>query len=277
MAPISTESKYAGLLATSETGLGSLLHGYHVPFAGHWLSLIQAFFLSRYIDELDPSEPCRPHRMSTLAASVKSLSPMGKRLTPMLAISAQGLLFSLGVTIAGRNRIGAAIGSAILSLWAFIQPVLTLYLVMGEKLVVISNYYLSELQKIFQFDARNLLVIVAAVVTLKILVSAGLAAAAFSKNKMKIETRILEFNKATQPKLSKAEGRQSDLSTTRRILLDLCQPWFLISLGLSLVFFYLTEPSWVQMAWGVLRIIAAAALVFYLRRGLFRNALFLNS
>ncbi|MFM8268834.1 MAG: hypothetical protein ACKN9V_01485, partial [Pseudomonadota bacterium] len=89
---------YAGILSLVEIGLGGLLHGMKIPFAGTFLSLNQGFFLTRLIklNCFSPDARTLPFRVSNITALLKSLSPAGKKLLPMLAISAQGFLFSFG-------------------------------------------------------------------------------------------------------------------------------------------------------------------------------------
>ena len=62
----------------------------------------------------------------------------------MLAISAQGFLFNLGTIFFGINPIGVWIGSVLLSLWGFIQPIGIYMLLFGENLVYMAKYFLKN-------------------------------------------------------------------------------------------------------------------------------------
>ena len=89
--------KQIASLALIEVGLGSLLHSLKIPLSGHFLSLNQTAFLSRSSFKLNSKKA--PLEISLTASILKSLSPAGKKLTPMLAIAAQGLLFYIGIMI----------------------------------------------------------------------------------------------------------------------------------------------------------------------------------
>src|SRR5688572_22233186 len=128
--------RHAALLTVVEVGLGSLLHGLRIPLSGQILSCNQGFLLCRAVKEAGPDERSRflPATISNVAALLKSLSPAGKKLTPMLAISSQGLLFSLGCILLGPNFLGCLLGISLLSLWAFAQPILIAYVLFGSVL-----------------------------------------------------------------------------------------------------------------------------------------------
>src|SRR5690606_26328753 len=112
--------KKAALLSSIEIGLGSILHGLRLPLAGHLLSLNQGFILTRATLEIEDSKS--PALISATSAILKSLSPAGKKLTPMLALSVQGQLFNLGPLLLGNNPVGRSLGMILLCIWGFIQP-----------------------------------------------------------------------------------------------------------------------------------------------------------
>ncbi len=125
-------STYGTLLAVTEIGLGSILHSMHIPFSGTVLSLNQCFLLSR-ATALHRA-PFVAASISNSAALLKSLSPAGKRFRPMLAISMQGLLYSLGICIFGSNFLGRCFGAVLLSFWSFIQSAFILWFIYGSLL-----------------------------------------------------------------------------------------------------------------------------------------------
>ena len=102
---------YAGTLSLAEIGLGSLLHGLKIPLTGTFLSINQALFLTRLVklNRNQPDARTLPFQVSNITALLKSLSPAGKKLLPMLAIASQGLLFTLGTIVFGANRAKCAI------------------------------------------------------------------------------------------------------------------------------------------------------------------------
>lgn len=115
---------WAGTLAIAEVGIGSFMHAAHVPLTGTLLSINQGLFLSR-ITRLNhdlPGARTLGFEVSTVTALLKSFAPVGKKLTPMLAIGVQGFLFSLGTGLFGANLVGVIIGSMLLAIWGIVQP-----------------------------------------------------------------------------------------------------------------------------------------------------------
>ena len=75
---------YAGVLSLVEIGLGGLLHGMKIPFAGTFLSLNQSLFLTRVtkLNQGGDGSGTLGFRISNVTALLKSLSPAGKKLLP---------------------------------------------------------------------------------------------------------------------------------------------------------------------------------------------------
>lgn len=128
-------AEYALNLSLIEVGIGSLIHATSMPFGGHLLSVNQGLLLA-HVSKLLARESRSAVRacanVSTISALFKSLSPAGKKLGPMLSISAQGFLFSLGLFLGGKSIIGIVLGMSLLSIWAFLQPFITLYSAAGR-------------------------------------------------------------------------------------------------------------------------------------------------
>jgi hypothetical protein len=115
----------AFLLTSVEIGLGSVIHSLHLPLGGHFLSLNQGLILLWSTEKRarwDAFESANV--ISTASALLKSLSPAGKKLTPMLAISMQGFLYSLGIFLGGNGKVGKVLGMVLLSTWGLLQPIL---------------------------------------------------------------------------------------------------------------------------------------------------------
>ncbi|NUM88616.1 MAG: hypothetical protein HUU37_05385 [Bdellovibrionales bacterium] len=143
--------RYAAVLSLTEVGLGSMLHSFHVPLAGHALSLNQGAILTFALKRA----PSWRHAVegsaaiSMAAAGMKTFSPAGKRLTPMLGITVQGLLYALGVSLGGRGLAGVLLGMALLSVWAFAQSVLLAWIIFGKELFLsIRDLWLNVAEKL---------------------------------------------------------------------------------------------------------------------------------
>lgn len=131
-------STYATYLLFAEMGIGGFLHAIHFPFTGYLLSLNQVFLITRalcmssfYVEANIKQLPCL---ISTIVALLKSLAPVGKKITPMLAITMQGILYNLGILLFGNTLLGRIVGGSLLVLWGFIQPILIYYLIFGNVL-----------------------------------------------------------------------------------------------------------------------------------------------
>lgn len=269
------ETQTATHLSLVEIGLGSLLHSFKIPFSGHFLSLNQGFFLSynnrvlrAYQDSgLSRFKIAQTHfEVSFIAATFKSLSPAGQKLGPMLSIATQGFLYSLGILVGGTQILGMILGMVLLSLWAFIQPFITLLISFGSDLTQIIDFYIQRLEKDYAITQASLWQIILIIASLKILLGISLAVMA---NSMKSKTilnwqeRLSQFHK---PSDSSGQPSSDAPSIHRLVLKDLTRPLFLFSIILSLFFLFMTETDHVVIFWKMLRPIAIATLLFYLIR-----------
>lgn len=249
--------KSSAILAAVEVGLGSLLHGLHVPFAGKLLSLNQTFLLSWFSRVYPNSDRGFASKISSITALLKSLSPMGKKLTPMLGISSQGVLFSIGVFFFGNTLLGSLVGSVIAGTWAFIQPVLIYFLIYGKTLFKIVDFYVTAANKWFPTNPHNLIRAICFLIAVKLSLHALLAMLAWTMKTEKIESYIFRITQSRQ----KSSARQPQ-STFRGIKSDLTQPFFLFSLILTLVFLIFSESDKKVIIIGILRPLATAFLCF---------------
>lgn len=254
----------ATILSAIEVGLGSLLHAFHVPLAGQFLSINQAFILSRAVAKNRGETFARrlPATVSNIAAILKSLSPAGKKLTPMLAISSQGLLMSVGTVVFGANAIGCAIGAALLGLWAFIQPVAFYYLLFGKVLIQASEYLFGE---------RNLIVAVIIAVGLKTILCVGVAVGAFllpTRLLARYEDKMVAAGAKVRERALPLNGSRSFGENVVASLKDLTNPIFLVSLAMTCFFFYFAQADSSQMIWALMRPLALGFLGFLIARTL---------
>jgi len=249
--------KSAAILAAVEVGLGSLLHGLHIPFAGKLLSLNQTFLLSWFSRIHPESDRGFAAKTSAITALLKSLSPMGKKLTPMLGISSQGILFSVGVFIFGNTMVGSMLGSLLAGTWAFIQPVLLYFVIYGMTLFKIVDFYINAANKWFTVSPHNLLLAVTVLVLIKLLLHVVFAVLAWKIKPIKIESYIFKATQAV--KTSMAANPKSALEGVRS---DLTQPLFVFSLCLTLVFLVFSESDRKQIILGILRPLATALICF---------------
>lgn len=261
-------SYYAALQSLVEVGLGSFLHAFHVPFAGHALSLNQGLILTQACQKTESRKDAvaATNGISIITAILKSLSPMGKRLTPMLAISMQGVLFSIGILLLGNNILGMILGISLLSLWSFAQPLLFAYLFFGEKLfLAVEKLWLDMAEKLSISPEYGLNILIGFVL-LKVLLSWVVAFIGWKYPTWVTEkyfTKLMQYKDFATQNIKNKKSQ----SASRGALKDLLNPWMMISLVLTIGFMILTEKSdFFQVFVYSLRVIAIAYLVFFILR-----------
>lgn len=244
---------YAGLLAATEVGLGSALHAARIPLRGQFLSLNQIFILLRASLE-ESSSRFSPAMISNAAAVLKSLSPAGNKLTPMIAIAMQGWLFTLGILLFGHTFLGRFVGGALASLWAFIQPILLYGMIFG------LNTLSSSFKEIFSFFPASesiLLYCIGSLALLKI----GLVIVLMQVPASWMDKYLRKINST-----SKIKASNPALSPIKGALKQICKPLFLGSIVLSASFLYFAEKSAASLIWHLMRPLAVGFLLFYFLR-----------
>ena len=263
----------AALLSAIEIGLGSVLHAWRIPFAGYFLSLNQGFLLSRSVLRARHFEGARtlPLTISSITALLKSLSPAGKKLTPMLAISAQGALFSAGTLAFGANAVGVAAGSAAASFWAFIQPVLIYWIFFGDTLIRMGTYYFQKVLEKLPISGAQVGVTLVALILLKAVIAVvlSLVAARIPEALTPYEKKLLQLaaqRQSTRAKVGDATSSPSVGGAAKLAIRDLSQPLFFVFLLMTLAFLLLAEANAATLIWAMLRPIAVGFVVFFVLR-----------
>jgi hypothetical protein len=254
--------RYAALLSGIEIGLGSLLHSFRLPFSGQFLSLNQGLILARACHKSRGQSWSgkTPSGISNVSAVLKSLSPAGKKLTPMLAISAQGNLFGLGVLIFGNNFIGLSVGMLMLSLWAFIQPLMIYLLLFGKNLVFMAEYFIDKISRVTPVHEETLIGILVTIIMIKVVLGQVVLILSYYLSDQKFRLYEEKLLKARV----KSKGQQ--LSPLKGALKDILNPLFLFSLILLGLFFFYSKSPWSVTIWGLLRPLAGGFILFYLIR-----------
>ena len=266
----------AAVLSVAEIGLGSIIHAFHIPLGGQVLSLNQGFILSRSVLKSRGFASSRTigFTVSSIAAILKSLSPAGKKLTPMLAISAQGLFFTMGTLIFGANLVGIIVGSVLAGFWAFIQPLLIYYLLYGNTAIDVADFYFKK----FGLTAQHLVLPLVMLMSLKAVLSIGLAACAYFLPEIRIQTyqdALLRVGKSKTQSSIVAQGTETR-GAFRMALRDLFNPIFGISLLLTTIFFVFAEAPFSDLFWALLRPLAVGFLIFFIIRRISFNWLFVR-
>ncbi len=250
--------KSVALLSATEIGVGSLLHALHLPFAGHFLSLNQGLVLMMLVKKEKVREKAvsNVNAVSTTSSLMKSLSPAGKKLTPMLAISVQGFLFSIGIFLFGVNLVGVLLGMLLLSIWGFVQPLLIAYILFGSHFFDAVVKLWTEFCQYVSLPVENGLWVLLGVVLMKVLVSLVLAVL-FWESKEHFELEYIGWLERVR--------KNSPLSVkTKRKRLGV-NPWLLVSFAISIGYFFMSGQINAEGIWSyVLRPLAVTLVFFWL-------------
>lgn len=264
---------YAGLLSLTELGLGSLLHSLKVPLAGTFLSLNQSLFLTR-ITKLNrgaKDSKTLGFQVSNITALLKSLSPAGKKLLPMLAISAQGLLFSMGTLFFGANVLGCLVGAVFSSVWGIFQPLFFLWVVYGstwnqENVTKLLDSFSRLAGGAYQVGPETLWQFLFILVALKALLAMGVVWIGWNvsireeellnSGLIRLKLKPLQINTNHSPQNNSFLGAFKDLLT----------PLFLIPFLITGTFFWLSNHDDNQWIWNSLKPLAIGYLIFLMIR-----------
>lgn len=260
-ADTSLEIKRAAQLSITEIGLGSLGHGFKIPLTGQVLSLNQLAFLLNAVNA-DQLAKSSTFEISGIAAILKSFSPAGKKLGPMLSIAMQGFLFWLGISILGLNILGQIVGAILLCLWAFVQPFLTLFMIYGFDLVKLIEFYIKRISEDYTFVAISLAYAVVSFLILKLLVAIGFVVYSLSTKRKIFLLKESKMSSLVMQQLP--QGVQKN--AFKAALKDLLKPLFLLSFILMLIFIWQISGSQSQKIWWSLRPLATAFILFYILR-----------
>lgn len=242
---------YAGLLTAAEVGVGSFMHAFHLPFTGYILSLNQVLLLTKATEDAGAcQQKGLTASISSIAAILKSLSPMGKRLTPMIAIAMQGLLFNLGILIGGKGALGKGLGACLLAIWGFLQPVFIYYIIFGQ---LIFDALFKWLDPEWFWEIFALFVVFKCVLAVVVI---------------KLAHRIPSkwWAKWMPEKRVQQEVKEGWKHSMWKALTDLMMFPFVASIGLTAIFLYAMHHEIDDVVWGLMRPLAVGYLVFFILR-----------
>jgi nucleoside-triphosphatase THEP1 len=135
----------ACLWASSEIIIGSFLHNLKVPMRGTILASIAVVIMTAvgYRFKLKGIY----WRAGLLTAAMKTLSPSAVLLGPMVAITIQGILMELVISLGGTRRIVFILGGAVSITWNFAHLILGYWLYYGNDVVALGTSLVKYAQK----------------------------------------------------------------------------------------------------------------------------------
>ncbi len=136
---------FSTINGVTEVTFGSTLHAMRFPLKGHILVGLQNFFLVLFGKELKGRGI---FWISLISACMKSFSPAGGRLKPMIYIFLQGVCFSFPVSIFGWNFVSALVGSMLMQIASLCFKFLSAYFIFGT---TVFDSYLNGINRILSF------------------------------------------------------------------------------------------------------------------------------
>lgn len=265
------EIKTATHLALVEILAGSVGHGFKIPFTGTMLSYYQ-LYVSLLMIKQRKVAPISVFNVAVIVALLKTLSPMGKKITPMIAITVQGFLLWLGTAIFGTSTIGLALGAAFMVIWSVVQSALGYVLLYGFDFFRMIDFFQNEITK---YVPLNVYGVFFTYLVLKIVLAWALLAFVLVKQdksskwilpeeKIQRLRQRLDANDSTS--FSGSGSGSLPRSSAYRALKDLLNPFFLGSLLLMISFHLFRESSSSTIIWFICRTLGVGFLLLYLIR-----------
>lgn len=257
------EIKSASHLALVEIVAGSVGHGFKIPFTGTLLSYYQLYIclgmMIRY-----KAAAVQVFNTTVMVALLKTLSPLGKKITPMIAIFMQGFLLWLCTAILGGSILGMLLGSILFVSWSIFQIAIGYTLVYGFDFFKMIEFFQKEMSG---YAHLNIYWVFAAYWMLKVVLAIGLVSYLAFKNSAEKEWTLDEkkltiWRAEILPAVSVNDGTSSSV----RALKDIINPFFLISFVLMGLFHFYQGTPTIEIVWFVCRSLAAAFVLFYLIR-----------
>lgn len=248
---------YGGAAGGIEMSAGAALHAAQVPLRGMAMSSVQAAMMT--LAGTGMSRPGRVVWVPFISAGLKSLSPAGSRVRPMLAIVMQGLLFGGAVQALGWNVFSVTLGGALVGAWAAAQGVFLQYLMLGDDLVRSYDTVVHWLAEHTPLTAPSLPVAVGLWALLHATASGSFA---FTVHRLRRPPRLLQevLDRELQPvPAAAAPGRRG-----WRRLGEFARWQFWLPLLVVIVLMRATGGSWEAVGWLVLRFVAVGAVLLAL-------------
>lgn len=250
-----------GLFGTGAGGIeatvGATLHAAHVPLRGLALSTMEAVVMTFAGDGL--ARRSRVVWVAFVSAGLKALSPAGGRLRPMLAIAAEGVLFTAATRVFGWNRPALFVAGAFVGMWAVTQGLVLQYLFVGRDLLVAFKEIVSWVEA-RGIGLPGLTAILVGWVGLWGAVSGGVTAWAFRRLSVSDQVdRALRVGTRRLPShTAKASRREAVWGAAR----DLMRPGFWVPVLLVVAVILTMDSSWERAFWIAVRAATVAFLLF---------------
>ncbi len=173
----------------------------------------------------------------------------------------QGNLFVLPQYLLTTHFLSIALGAALASIWAFLQPLLTYYILFGHNLVKAYGYYINKIQVAFDTDETSIIGILLIPVAIKVLFAVIVSVWVYLINES-------GSNEVVDYVLKKAKSHKNAPKSlkTHSLVHDLTRPIFIISVILTSAYIYLNRDILAPTVWTYLRPFAVCIVLLQIGR-----------
>ena len=133
---------FGALWGVAEVTMGTFLHTLHIPFSGVFLACCGAALLVAQRQVLN--RPGAALATGFVTATIKTMSPGGAIIGPMLGILVESILVEVCLLLLSRNLPGAMLGGAFVAVFAAFQKVFMQFVYYGGNVI---ELYLSILRE----------------------------------------------------------------------------------------------------------------------------------
>ena len=246
-----------------EATVGSALHQSRIPMTGLFLSTVQSLVMMYAGDRLTTRS--RVMWVPIISAGLKALSPYGGRLRPMLAITVQGFLFTLAVTVLGWNVIGILAGGFFVGAWAALQGVALQYLFIGDNLFPALDVMIRWVAEQLHLSLPGVVTLIVAWTFLCGTISSVVTLLAWLR-RHRLPARISAMLSKGARSVTRDVGTPTMGAAIKRGLRDLLRPMFWAPVAVVAVIIVASGSTWEQAMWIVIRAITVGWVLFSLAR-----------
>lgn len=246
-----------------EATVGAVLHGAAVPMRGLFLSTVQSLLMMYAADRMRVRR--RVVWVPFISAGIKALSPSGSRLRPMLAISVQGILFSLSATVLGWNAAGVLLGGWLVGAWAAAQGIFLQYLFIGAEYFRAMDAVVRWLVDRLQVSNPGVTVIIVLWLSLWGTISSAVTLFAWSRRR-RLPARLGLLLSRGAEGIVVSTGRPAILTALRQGVRDLARPFFWLPVVIVAAVIAAAGSSWEGIVWIAIRAVTVGWVFFSLAR-----------
>ncbi len=227
-----------------EWSVGSWLHATKFPFTGTVMGALQSAVLALASEKM--GRKSLTAWVSLISAGIKAMSPAGARITPTIAITVQGFLFTIGAMAFRWSRLGVAVGAFLVGVWAALQGFFIQVLLLGKSLEKAWDAGIQFLAKETGIAAPSFWLMAVVLALVNGAISMGVTLAVIGKRR---------GHRARLEQMMFADDRTAR-SKNRSIFADLVKPTFWLPLVIVGVILLVAKEQPLHIVWMALRAVA---------------------